>query len=181
MMLRPTFTEKLASLLLACQHVNLISPHGQGRRRTLYDLKSILPDALIIKHIDLKHMEENEYQKAFSAAFKDLNKVKHPTLLILHNFNGVQHLNDMTPALKLEHVTVLTVSEHQTGMQNLGFNNLVIPSILKQELMTEVEYRNLVASQDVEKLADWLMQQASPYTTLEEKEKGWFALGEWKL
>jgi len=52
-MLRPMFTRSLADMLRAGRHVNLIAPHGRGRRQTLADLLLLLTD-IPVQKIDLK-------------------------------------------------------------------------------------------------------------------------------
>jgi len=105
--LRPEFTAALAHRLLAGACINLISPHGQGRRRTLADLRIALPDALQIFQIDMR-----SYKNNYQAFYDDLHiqlgspsmdtnqitqllnlleKSAQPCLLILHNFDAIRH------------------------------------------------------------------------------------------
>ena len=181
MVLRPTFTKKLAALLLAGQHINLISPHGQGRRRTLQDLKSLLPADLFIKQIDLKDLGLSEYQSLLSEAAKSLVMEKKSVLLILHNFNAMNHFSDVQQLLNTKHISLLTVSEKTGEEPHQDFNHIAIPAIHKRELMTEIKRRNMIEFHEVDKLADYLLQQPAPYTMLDERDKDWFASGLWKL
>jgi len=52
--LRPEFTAALASRLLNGESIKLISPHGRGRRQTIADLTTILPDAVFIIHMNMR-------------------------------------------------------------------------------------------------------------------------------
>ncbi len=58
--LRPRFTFQLCDALLAGESINVISPHGQGRRRTLQDLQRILSKSWRIFQVDMKAVEKSE-------------------------------------------------------------------------------------------------------------------------
>jgi len=101
--LRPALTRALAARLLDGASINLTAPHGLGRRRTLQDLRSVLPPVTRVLHADLKFCADN-----FPATFQDLcnqagtpnTNIRHlghliealakrseSTLLVLHNFD----------------------------------------------------------------------------------------------
>ena len=105
--LRPEFTAALAHKLLAGACINLVSPHGQGRRRTLADLRAVLPDALQIFQIDMR-IHKDDYQGFYDnlhvqlgCPTMDTNQITllldlleesaQPCLLILHNFDELRH------------------------------------------------------------------------------------------
>lgn len=101
--LRPAFTEALVNKLTGGQTINLIGKHGQGRRRTLDDVKRCLPDSILVLHVDMKSYRQSYtgfiealwQQCANEAAAPDnlaglltaLRSGARPTLLILHNFD----------------------------------------------------------------------------------------------
>jgi len=104
--LRPEFTSQITNQLLAGESINLISPHGQGRRRTLHDLRQNLPSSLQVFHINMriyKHDYKAFYTNLFipdtqpSTAFESfdilLNHIEarhQKNLLILHNFDELR-------------------------------------------------------------------------------------------
>lgn len=53
-LLRPTFTKKLAARLSQGASINLTAPHGLGRRRTIQDLRSMLPPDMCVLYTDVK-------------------------------------------------------------------------------------------------------------------------------
>jgi len=105
--LRPEFTQSLATRLLAGQSINLISPHGQGRRRTLQDLRHTLGQSLVIYQISMR-----DYHADIKGFYNELSiQMSHPcledddlaglfdaieqsgqqALLILHNFDEIRN------------------------------------------------------------------------------------------
>ncbi|GAV19875.1 hypothetical protein MMIC_P0833 [Mariprofundus micogutta] len=106
-LLRPEFTLSLAEQLLKGQSINLLSPHGQGRRRTLKDLRDILPDIMQIFHVNMRDYCSNF--KAFCGELASQNGCINTgndnlaelldgmtqkacqTLLILHNFDEIRN------------------------------------------------------------------------------------------
>lgn len=52
--LRPQFTRELANRLLHGGSINLTAAHGLGRRRTVADLRTILPQDLRLLYADMK-------------------------------------------------------------------------------------------------------------------------------
>ncbi len=54
--LRPEFTALLTAKILTGESLNLISPHGQGRRRTLHDLRHNLPKPLQLFHFNMRNI-----------------------------------------------------------------------------------------------------------------------------
>ena len=69
--LRPAFTEDLAARLAEGACINLVSPHGQGRRRTLADLYGCLPSSMQVLQANLRH-----YPQSLAAMLAD--PVKRP-------------------------------------------------------------------------------------------------------
>ncbi|MES0371882.1 MAG: hypothetical protein ABUK11_06340 [Mariprofundaceae bacterium] len=125
--LRPEFTKQLAARLLAGESINLIGAHGQGRRRTLQDLRSILPAKLSVHQLDLQRDSVNlgEWLTQFI-------NITSPTLLILHNFHclsepdifkQLNHLNSN------KYLSCLYVSEEVLTELSLDAENLQLPAL----------------------------------------------------
>lgn len=125
--LRPEFTKQLAARLLAGESINLIGAHGQGRRRTLQDLRSIVPCTLSVHQVDLQrdHVNLSEWLMQF-------DNTTSPTLLILHNFHclnetGIfQQLNQLNSNNCL---SSLYVSEKLQTELPLDAENLLLPAL----------------------------------------------------
>lgn len=101
---RPKFTQALADTLLAGKHVNLISPHGRGRRQTLIDLISLLDDVQVAK-IDLKRE-----QKQWQTWLEETLSLHGQVIVIIHNIEHIkQYQKQALNALKK--FTLLCVSE----------------------------------------------------------------------
>jgi len=121
--LRPEFTTLLAARLLDGESLNLISPHGQGRRRTLDDLHNILPTKSLIIQMNMRTYRSD--YKGFIETFMDsfdcrdhhikclseflelLSKEKQKVIIILHNFDEIRNSK---------------ASEH--GFSNIFFSDL---------------------------------------------------------
>ena len=103
-MLRPVFTQDLADALLAGKHVNLVSPHGRGRRQTLLDLETFLLD-VVVRKIDLKR--EQDTWKEWLEGTLSLNS---QVIVIIHNIEYIKQYQQQ--ALDdLMKFTLLCVSE----------------------------------------------------------------------
>jgi len=103
-LLRPAFTQALADTLLAGKHVNLISPHGRGRRQTLLDLEGLLNDVLVRK-IDLKRE-----QGKWDSWLEETLSLNGQVIVIIHNIEHIkQHQQQALDDLKK--FTLLCVSE----------------------------------------------------------------------
>ncbi|MDQ6969952.1 MAG: hypothetical protein Q9M16_05540 [Mariprofundus sp.] len=104
--LRPEFTSELSHQLLAGASLNMISPHGQGRRRTLQDLQHQLPASLQIIHMNIRSYV-SDYTGFFNHACAQSNIATAPPenlaelldhiesgskqqLFILHNFDELR-------------------------------------------------------------------------------------------
>lgn len=137
--LRPEFTAALAGFILSGESVNLISPHGQGRRRTLEDLRQFIPGSTMIIQLNMmlychdikgflkavashfNHPEKNII--SLGGLFNQLEKENKKVLLILHNFNqlwnrqglkggyGGSFIEDLN-RLREREITLLCVTEH---------------------------------------------------------------------
>jgi len=137
--LRPEFTASLRQRLLIGNSINLISPHGYGRRRTLQDLRRTLPVELKIFHINMKDYQF-DYKGFIHDLYSQLDDLKTPSesfnallgfiakknqqsLFILHNFDILRHPNStisgynihflqtLNQINKYNNITLLCVSE----------------------------------------------------------------------
>ncbi len=157
--LRPEFTQKLAEQLFNGAHINLISPHGQGRRRTLQDLRHALPDTLSVFQTDLK-THEGDLKTWVSQAITTKQ-----TLLILHNFHllsDISVLEQLNTIKKQHNIALLYVSEKTEQNLLIHAENVLLPSITKAQLLIEFKRRQLPIdasqyNQLADSLADWLI------------------------
>lgn len=105
--LRPEFTDSLATRLLAGESLILISPHGQGRRRTLADLRDSLPKTRLIIQINMsthitdykgfidQFVQECRHQASVITSLNNvlelLEKRHEQVVIILHNFDEIRN------------------------------------------------------------------------------------------
>jgi len=137
-LLRPEFTHSLAARLLQGASINLTAPHGLGRRRTVQDLRTLLPPDMFVLYADMK-LCADDFTGTLSelcaqANLKNgnipdlgqlidaLGKTRKATLLILHNIDllrGTPHdrlfdtalLPSLTHIAEYPQLALLTVSE----------------------------------------------------------------------
>jgi len=186
--LRPEFTQQLVEQLQKQGCVHLISPHGQGRRRTLQDLKHVLPKGWIALQMDMRVAPSDVdaffaalcslYAQAIHDDIVDMDALINKSaeysdyiLIVVHN---VELLNDDDVVLALNklcqnhHILLLYVFEKKPGT---GFSNAVdcyLPAVTHQQLMQELarRYPKLSHAESVKKV-DWLLQQSAPYSQLD--------------
>ncbi|OIO69537.1 MAG: hypothetical protein CO186_10245 [Zetaproteobacteria bacterium CG_4_9_14_3_um_filter_49_83] len=105
--LRPAFTHMLANHLLRGESINLLAPHGYGRRETLQDLRAILPTDIRVLYADMKDSLDDcpatlhaiaRQVHSDSPAINHLGQLiialsehRSPFLLILHNFDLIRN------------------------------------------------------------------------------------------
>ncbi len=117
-MKRPKFTQALADTLLAGTHVNLVSPHGRGRRQTLLDLEPLLGD-VVVRKIDLKREQDKWELWLENTLTLDIQ-----VIVIIHNIEYIkQHHKQAMNAL--EKFTLLCVSEQP--LMDKGMLEIEIP------------------------------------------------------
>ena len=211
--LRPEFTYSLADRLICGESINLISPHGQGRRRTLEDLCRFLPGSTMAIQINMRFycLDFKGFLKAIGtyfnhpadrvsslgALFDQLEKENRNVLLILHNFDelwsGKALKDGYSPAfiddlnrLREREITLLCVTEQrdaplQAGGTILDAAPLPLPEITKLQLLRELQHRSLpVEKSELPVLAEWLLNQKSPYSQLDTFDTKWYALRMWQ-
>ncbi|HKI61126.1 MAG TPA: hypothetical protein VKA31_02425 [Mariprofundaceae bacterium] len=100
-LLRPDFTQALAARLQQGASINLTASHGLGRRRTLQDLRALLPGRMRVLYADMKFCVDDcaatLADLAAQAGIPDILNLGQlieglaanpdPALLILHNFD----------------------------------------------------------------------------------------------
>ncbi len=181
MLLRPTFTQHLAKQLLDCKHINLMSPHGQGRRRTLDDINQVLPTHVDVFQVDLKR-EQNGYDCL--RLHLEAHEENKQGIVILHNFYGSGAVKSSL-FQALQQFGLLCVSEDlvssEHGNHKHDFINVMLPAITKAELMLEFAYRELPLHQHAYSgFADWLLLQDKPYSRLDELADDWYQKELWQ-
>jgi len=169
--LRPEFTKQLKRHLLKGESINLIAPHGQGRRRTLQDLRSLLPYSHSMQQLDLRRdrIDPNQWLSEVID-----NSVK--TLLILHNIdepgpngapvNNPQFIAQLNRLQQLSNISLLCVSEHALDSQ-IQCKPLSLPPLTISQIMQELATREPQRSQvDLAIAASEICSSPTPYTTL---------------
>jgi len=89
-MLRPELTKTLLNKMLLGRHINLVSPHGRGRRQTVADVLSLKPEGITTLYIDLKRYEGN-IEIWFKTSINTLHSNKNPHWVILHNLDVTEN------------------------------------------------------------------------------------------
>ncbi len=168
-LLRPEFTRSLADKLSVGACINLISPHGQGRRRTLEDLRSLLPVSIDVQQLDLRR----DSVDPLAWLLRNLDSSR-KMLLILHNFDElseddishqpfIERLNSIT---KQPTVSLLAVSAKR-ATQSVRMTPLLLPSLTSKQLSRELEQHQpeLPEHERTEIVSRALLDKA-PYTAL---------------
>ncbi|TLS76709.1 hypothetical protein FE236_06210 [Mariprofundus erugo] len=142
-MLRPEFTSDLANKLMDGAWINLISAHGQGRRRTLADLRRHLPASLPVVLIDLKlHAEQLPVLLSRQSA------ITGPMLLVIHNFHLLQSpdlIGQLQELKKIHGLSLLVTSEVKCDHFPLDTEDLMLPPLQRTEIANELQRRGIVA------------------------------------
>ncbi|MDQ6956011.1 MAG: hypothetical protein Q9M21_02325 [Mariprofundaceae bacterium] len=196
--LRVEFTYQLLESLLQGKSINLIAPHGQGRRRTLQDLRSILPEAWRVFQVDMRDvekrqisllhalLEQRKYENITNIHdfMAEMNKTSTYHLVIIHNLefltdlSVISCLNDME---KYPYVSLLYVSEKRQQELALLVTDYILPVVTSKQLLAEIRRRDfLLKDKDRVLLVDFLLEQPSPYSLLDTHSEAWFSDGLWK-
>jgi hypothetical protein len=161
--LRPEFTLQLAKLLLGGASINLISPHGQGRRRTVKDLRAVIPSSLTVQYIDLR-LNPDDLQTTVSGCLQQQNTI----LLIVHNFNLLQNdvvIERLNSIKNISYISLLCISENAEDQPSLNAENIYLPPLTQSQLIAEINYRGLAAEVTT---VDRLLTQPVPYSALDQ-------------
>lgn len=194
-LIRPKFTEALAARLAEGAAINLVSPHGQGRRRTLVDLRRCLPDSMLVLQTNIR---EHPHRLAslladlgtqagltdvarFDGLLDALQQRSTPTLIILHNLDELEagaasgYDGDFFAALNGIHgrtgLSLLCVSERVPAAWPLDLETVMLPPLTEAQILAELERRNPpVAASAWPGIARWMAAQSAPYTLLDRAE-----------
>jgi len=196
--LRVEFTYQLLASLQQGKSINLIGPHGQGRRRTLQDLRSILPKVWRVFQVDMRDVEKRQIsllhalleQRKYGNIsnihdfIAEMNKTSTYHLVIIHNLefltdlSVISCLNDIE---KYPYVSLLCVSEKRQQESALLAVDYILPEVTSKQLLEEIRWRDLfLKDKDRVLLVDFLLQQTSPYSLLDTHSEAWFSDGLWK-
>ena len=194
--LRPEFTYQLLESLRQGESINLISPHGQGRRRTLQDLCRVLPESWRVLKVNMRDVERRklsllnalleqvniESVSNIHDFISKINKTSIYHLIIIHNFdlltdlNVIDYLNEIK---RYPHLLLLCVSEKKRSA--LLATDCILPILTSKQLLAEIKRRGLALEQDdMLLLVSFLLQQTSSYSLLDMKSSAWFSDGMWK-
>jgi len=196
--LRPEFTYQLLESLQQGENINLIGPHGQGRRRTLQDLRSILPESWRVFQMDMRDIEKRkssllnelfEQEKIESISnihecMSALNETSIYHLIVIHNFDLLTDLNVIYYLNEIKiypYLLLLCVSEEKKTDAALSATDCILPMVTSKQLLAEIKLRDFGLGQgDLLLLTSFLLQQTSPYSLLDTKPPAWFSDGLWK-
>jgi hypothetical protein len=194
--LRPEFSRALAERLSEGDCINLISPHGQGRRRTLEDLRRhCLPATTHVLQANLR-----DYPQSLSTMLGDLStqaglagtgsmealldrlpQMAGRTLIVLHNFDELNpclasgYDDAFFEALNGIHervgIALLCVCEQVPEAWPLQIESIHLPPLTPEQLMAELARRNFaVPPESWPDIANWLAVQPAPYSLLEQPD-----------
>jgi len=96
-------SEQIAKALSAGNHVNLVSPHGRGRRQTLLEVEELL-HGLIVRKTDLKRQQDE-----WTTWLEQTLTMEGQVIVILHNIEYIK--NQELVLNRLKKFTLLCVSE----------------------------------------------------------------------
>lgn len=187
--LRPAFTAQLAARLQAGQALILTSPHGQGRRRTLRDLRGSLAGSLRILHANMRDCPASlppllasltqqaglPTTESLASLLAQLAADPQPTLIILHNFDELQP-NDSRDFDARFFAALNSIGEHE-GLSLLcicerrpdglpAIETLPLPPLAKAEIAAELVQRGLQPDEAAQ-CADHIICDPAPYSAIE--------------
>jgi len=193
--LRPAFTMELAERLQAGGTINLISLHGQGRRRTLTDLRQCLPSSLRVLQANLRDCPHSLTAlldtlarqvglaeiTTLEALLDRLASDHAATLIILHNFDELQpgeasgyddpFFMGLNSIANRETIALLCISEQLPNTWPLQIEALPLPPLNRLQLLDELYRRQPPGTADKwPEIAAWLASQDAPYTLLDQPE-----------
>ncbi|OIO74420.1 MAG: hypothetical protein AUJ57_02235 [Zetaproteobacteria bacterium CG1_02_53_45] len=198
--LRPEFTQSLATRLLAGQSINLLSPHGQGRRRTLQDLRHILPESLRIHQINMRHHHADyngfyhdlclqiECSTSALGALDELldliEQSGQKTLLILHNFDEIRNRSALAGGYNQGFMQTLNSVRYRENIALLYVGECEYDNYLLQEDGTALSDSTLDADRlelpalRLDQLLSELQRRALPLSANELNELAGWLLGQ---
>ena len=197
--LRPAFTEDLAARLAEGACINLVSPHGQGRRRTLADLYGCLPSSMQVLQANLRHypqslaaMLADLYSQAgltdvgpdiggFDDLLDRLPERRHATLIILHNLDELEFgeasgydaafFAALNATRGRDGLSLLCVTGRVHGAWLPDIGTVMLPPLTVDEILAELRRRQPPGDAGAwPGIAAWMAAQPAPYTLLEQPE-----------
>lgn len=170
----------------------LVSPHGQGRRRTLEDLRGCLPASMPAFQANLRN-----YPSSLQAMLADLTsqtslapmdsldglidrlpQLSERTLIILHNFDELQpgrisgyddaFFETLNGIRKRPGIALLCVSERLPENWPLHIETVPLPPLTPDQILAELTRRNVPAQPESwPEIASWLAGKPEPYSLLD--------------
>jgi len=190
--LRPEFTYQLLGSLVQAKSIRLISPHGQGRRRTLQDLRRLFPESWDVLQLDMRGIENtelacvNELSKqakienisTIHDLFHKMDKTSIYFLVIVHNFDLLTDINVISCLNSIEkypYISLLCVSDKIQQKTALFAKDCMLPAITSRQLLNEITRRDWqFTKEEMHMCVEFLLQQSSPYSLLDEQPLSWF-------
>lgn len=188
--LRPDFTARLGQQLGKGACINLVGPHGQGRRRTLADLRQQLPDHMRVWQLNMHTYQHDaaafltELQQqstctgSFNRLLETMASAASPGLLILHNFDtlqtsgstaayGADFFHTLNQISNIRHLALLCVNTQQRTHELLRLDNWPLPALTAVQLHTELLRRLPTLSTDESAaVTAGLLLHPAPYSAL---------------
>lgn len=193
--LRPEFTRTLTKRLSEGSCINLISPHGQGRRRTLEDLCRCLPETMHVLQANLRNSPQSlsamlaglaaQAELDGADSLEDLLNIltrrTGRSLLILHNLDELQpgaasgyddaFFAALSGICNHAGIALLCVSERVPEDWPLQIESILLPPLAPKQLLAELARRNPPAPPEIwPEIAAWLAGQPAPYTLLDQPQ-----------
>ncbi|RLL51265.1 hypothetical protein D8Y20_09745 [Mariprofundus sp. EBB-1] len=159
--LRPVFTASLANTLLAGACIHLISAHGQGRRRTLQDLRHLLSGSLQTFHMNMRSYKfdykdfiddlilqsgsKPSTPQSLDSILKKIERKPQNSLLILHNFDELRCTESIHAGYSSLFFQALNSIQHRKNIALLCVSEHAFDHYLIQADGSEVVHSNLEA------------------------------------
>ncbi len=151
-MLRADFTHDLAEQLLQGRGVRLYGEHGLGRRETLADLASLLPDECRILKANLRNYPDSLSSMlsdltgqadteagSLASLLTQLQASETHTIIILHNFDELNFgketgydpdfIDLLNGIGQRDHLSLLTVTVSPAPLHGLNLDLLPLPPL----------------------------------------------------
>jgi len=131
-MLRPEFTRLLAERLLRGDNINLQGEHGLGRRQTVNELCSLIPEEISVSRLDIRRDKVDPEQWLSKSI-----RLPGRKLLILHNFDELNFEKEstrsfteqLTIAGKRDDIALLMVTVSLPAAWEADIDSLPLPPL----------------------------------------------------
>lgn len=194
-LLRPIFTEDLAVQLRTGTCISLVSPHGQGRRRTLADLILCMPTSIQVLQANLRQYPQNlaamladlASQAGLAAVASLESLLDHPALVADHTLIILHNLDELTPGTASGYddaffgilngirerpgIALLCVCERMPEPWPLQLEVVPLPPLDPKQILAELARRHSsVPPASRPEIANWMAGQPAPYSLLDRPE-----------